>query len=83
MFVSVESDIRVTDVSVQLTNEDSRAITHFRANATVSASGVGGGYHPSRWELTWQKEGDEWKITRTKYLNVMTVDEQRIPGGVN
>ena len=83
VFVSVNDDIRVTDVSIKLTNENTRAITHFRANATFSATGLDGGYHPSRWELTWQKEGDEWKVTRTKYLNIMTGDEQRIPGGVN
>ena len=82
LFVSVDEDLRVTDVSVQLTNENSRAITHFRANATVTGGGFSG-YHPSRWELTWQKEAGEWKVTRTKFLNIMTGDEQMIPGGVN
>ena len=71
---------RVTDVQIKLTNQSTRAITHFRANGDVSLGASGGGSHySSRWELTWQKEADEWKVTGTKMLNVMTGDEQNIP----
>ncbi|MBC8289650.1 MAG: hypothetical protein H8E37_04965 [Planctomycetes bacterium] len=80
ILVSVSADTRITDVQIQLTNQKTRAITHFRANGTVSTSmGGGGGHYASRWELTWQKEAGEWKITRTKMLNPMSGEEQRIP----
>jgi len=78
--VVVDPAIRITDVQTRLTNENTRAVTHFRANGNVSLSGAGGGGHfSSRWELTWQKEGDRWAVTRTKMLNVMSGEEQRIP----
>lgn len=79
MFVQVEGDIRVTDVTIQLTNRDTMAVTRFRANATFSA-GSNTGHHPSRWEMTWQKQAGEWKITRTRMLNVMNGQEMNIPG---
>lgn len=80
ILVNVASDTRITDVQIQLTNQDTRAITHFRANGTVSTSIAGGGGHySSRWELTWQKDAGEWKVTRTKMLNPMSGEEQRIP----
>jgi len=78
MVVRIDDGISVKDVEVRLTNENTRAVTHFRANATLSA-GSFTGHHPSRWELTWQKEAGEWKITRTRMLNVMTGEEQTIP----
>jgi len=79
MFVQVEGNIRVTDVKIQLTNQDTMALTHFRANATFSA-GSNSGHHPSRWEMTWQKQAGEWKITRTKMLNVVNGQEMQVPG---
>lgn len=79
MFVRVEGDIRVTDVKIQLTNQETMAVTHFRANATFAA-GSHSGHHPSRWEMTWQKQAGEWKITRTRMLNVVNGKEQQIPG---
>lgn len=77
VFVRVD-DPRVTDVQIQMTNQNTRAITHFRANGNVTVGG-GGGHHASRWELTWQKEAGEWKVTTTRMLNVMTGEEQAIP----
>ena len=79
MFVQVEGNIRVTDVKIQLTNQDTMALTHFRTNATFSA-GSNSGHHPSRWEMTWQKQAGEWKITRTKMLNVVNGQEMQVPG---
>ena len=78
--VTVDPALRITDVQTRLTNENTRAVTHFRANGNVSLSGAGGGGHfSSRWELTWQQEGGRWTVTRTKMLNVMTGEEQSIP----
>lgn len=78
MVVSINDGISVKDVEVRLTNENTRAITHFRANATLTA-GSFSGHHPSRWELSWQKEGGEWKVTRTRMLNAVSGEEQTIP----
>ena len=75
----VENDTRITDVQTRLTNENTRAITHFRANGTVGTSTTGGGHFASRWEMTWQKEGGEWKITSTRMLNPMNGEDQQIP----
>lgn len=78
--VTVDRNIRITDIQTRLTNDNTRAVTHFRANGTVSVGGVGsGGHFSSRWELTWQKEGGRWAVTRTRMLNVMTGEEQSIP----
>lgn len=76
--VVIDKDMRITDVQTRLTNENTRAVTHFRANGNVGHSGAGG-HFSSRWELTWQKEGDRWTVARTKMLNVMTGEEQSIP----
>ncbi|MHC4877653.1 MAG: hypothetical protein ACYTGL_14250 [Planctomycetota bacterium] len=79
LLVVIEDDVRITDVQTRLTNENTRAVTHFRANGNVGMSNVGGRHFSSRWELTWQKEADRWAVTRTKMLNVMTGEEQQIP----
>ena len=77
--VQVKDDLRVSDVSVTFKSANSLAISHFRANASVSVSllGVGGdfSYHPSRWELDWQQEAGEWKIVRVHRLNPITGKE--------
>jgi len=75
----VSNDLRISDVQVRLTNENTRAITHFRANGTVATGATAGSHHVSRWELTWQKQAGEWKITRTRMLNPMNGQEQNIP----
>lgn len=68
--VTVHEDLRITDLSVQMKAQDSRAISHFRANATISIGSHGGlGHHPSRWEITWQREADQWRIIRVERLN--------------
>lgn len=65
--------IRVTDVSVALQNEESRAVTHLRANGPVRARDYGDvGHRPSRWELTWQKEGGNWRIVDLQRLDPIT-----------
>jgi len=67
--VTVGDDLRISDVDVEMKARGSRAIIHFRANATVSLRSVNLGYHPSRWRLTWQREGGEWKIVTVTRLD--------------
>lgn len=74
--VTAVSDLNLTDVSVQLLMEGSRATTHFRANGRFDVAGFGDvGRKPTRWELTWQREGSDWKIIRIRRLNPITGEE--------
>lgn len=77
LLVHIE-DQRLTDVRTQLTNQETRAITHFRANGTVSTGGAGGHY-ATRWELTWQLEGGAWKVVSTRMLDPVSGQEHPIP----
>jgi hypothetical protein len=67
----VEDDLQLSDFQTRMTNDDSRAIVHFRAKATVTAMsyGIMKTYQPARFELTWAREGADWKIIALKRLN--------------
>ncbi len=71
--VDVQDDVRVTDMRVQVRAGGTMAVSRFRANATVRTSGPieYTGRHPSRWELTWQKVGDQWKVIEIRRLSVV------------
>ena len=71
--VTVEDDLRITDVQVQLEDENTRAISHFRANATISLPMQGNlGYRTSRWELEWRKTDADWKAVSVRRLHPIT-----------
>lgn len=78
LLVNVGDDLSIKDVDIKVTNEDTRAVTRFRANGTVTA-GSFSGHRPSYWELQWQIEANEWKITRTLMLDVVTGEAKPIP----
>ncbi len=71
--VRVHDDLRISDVWVSFTGAGSVAVSHFRANASISVTivGIAGdiGYHPTRWELDWQREAGEWKIIEVRRLH--------------
>lgn len=70
--VDVSDDLDVKDLSVDLVAARSRAVSWFRANATVSVTGMGNvGFKPSRWEVVWQREGDDWKIIEVDRMDVL------------
>lgn len=69
-------DLRLTDMHTRLTNNNTRAICHFRANAGLSVRGFGEvGHQPARFELTWAKEPAGWKIVAVKRLNPIRDEE--------
>ena len=70
--VDIQDDVRISDIRTRMTNKDSRAITQFRASASVTVSGYNAVRQPSRWELTWGKEDGEWKVLRATRLNFMS-----------
>ncbi len=75
VMVNVEDDVRITDVKVTMKSQNSRAITHFRANATISFQSYGLGRMPTRWELTWQREAGDWKVIKVRRLHVITGED--------
>ncbi len=66
--LTIDGDLRITDVQTALKLENSVATTHFRANGAATLMGMAG-HRPTRWELTWQKVDDEWKVTKAQMLN--------------
>lgn len=79
-FVDLPEPVRISDVRTTMSNNDSRAVTQFRASATVRAGGHTDGVHqPTRWELTWQREREDWKILRATRLNFMTGEALQNP----
>jgi len=69
--VLVEDDLQLSDFQTRMSNNDSRATVHFRAKGTISAMSYGilKTYQPTRFELTWAKEGADWKIVAITRLN--------------
>jgi len=72
--VTIEGELRITDVQTELRSDDSIATTHFRANGAASFGGISG-RTPTRWELTWQQIGGEWKVTKATRLNPITGEQ--------
>ncbi len=71
--IDVQEDLRITDVSVTMSNSESRAQSHFRANGSFNVMGFGDvGHQPTRWNVDWQKEGGEWRIIEVERLDPIT-----------
>jgi hypothetical protein len=74
--VTKVDSLHITDVAVETFADGSRARSHFRANGRFHAEGFGDvGHKATRWELTWQREGDQWKIVDIRRLNPITGEE--------
>ena len=68
--IQVEDDLRITDVSVETSNNDSLAKSHFRANGSFIVPGAGNvGHQPTRWEFRWRQEAGEWRIIDVQRLD--------------
>lgn len=79
-YVDLTEPVRISDVRTTMSNNDSRAVTQFRASATVRAGGYSDGVHyPTRWELTWQREKGDWKILRATRLHFNTGEALQNP----
>ena len=63
---------RITDIEVELLAEGSRAKSHLRANGEATAPIVGRQPYKTRWIITWQREGDEWKVIEVERLDPIT-----------
>lgn len=81
--VHVHGDIRLTDISVTFQQANTVAVCHFRANALFSLGATGTPQHfPTRWELDWQREGNEWKIVEVRRLHLMNGKEVGFRSGI-
>lgn len=68
--VTVHEDLRVSDIQVTTHARNSQATSRFRANASISVTQLGASnYHPSYWELDWQVEAGQWRVTKIKRLD--------------
>lgn len=68
----VDEDLTITDLSVEMLEEGQLAKAHFRANGTVnmkSSSGMRGKRFPSRWHVYFERDGNDWKVTKFERLN--------------
>lgn len=74
--VEVTGDLSVTDLSITMRNQDSRAVSFFRANGPIAVNGFGDvGHRATLWELTWQKEGGEWRIIDVQRLDPISGEQ--------
>jgi len=67
--VDIPNGLDIKDMRVRTSNEDTRAVSHFRANGTISVHNLASTHVATRWELTWQKEQGRWKIVGVQRLN--------------
>jgi hypothetical protein len=66
--VQIVGSIRLTDMSVQLSSANSRATSTFRASAIVNYQGRQDHVY-TRWQLTWHREANEWKVVHIQRLH--------------
>lgn len=69
------SNVRLTDVNVELSGEDVlRARTHFRVNTDVTLRKSHDlGRQPTRWKATWEQEADgHWRMLDIEQLDPLT-----------
>lgn len=70
MEVRVQDELRITDIDIEMLGEESRAKSHFRANGRIYIGEHGDvGHQATRWNVTWQKEGGEWRILDVERLD--------------
>ena len=68
----VQDDLRITDLDVSTFGVDTQAVSHFRANGTVSSRAFGDHRVATRWEVSWRKEAGDWKLYKIERLNPIT-----------
>ncbi|RMG37427.1 MAG: nuclear transport factor 2 family protein [Planctomycetota bacterium] len=74
-------DLHWRVVTIRLQAGGSLAEADVRANATVRLRGsVDLGHQPTRWLLSWRREGGQWKITRIRRLNPVTGEPMPVLG---
>jgi len=77
---TVEDDLALSDFHTKMTNEETRAVVSFRAKGTVSAPSytIVKTYFAARFEVTWEKEGGDWKVVDVKRFSPVK-DSEELP----
>jgi hypothetical protein len=78
-WVDLPDGVDIKDMSVRMSNENTRAVARFRANGNVSVRKFAPHHEASRWEVTWQKEAGEWKIIAVDRLDLIKDEKRPIP----
>jgi len=68
--VQIQGTIHISDMTIKMSSAESRAVSTFRATADVTYQNQTSRF-PTRWELTWQREGNEWKVIRVRRLQLI------------
>jgi hypothetical protein len=68
--VKIDGAIHITDLVIDMSAAQSRATATFRARATARFENTTG-RALTRWELSWQREGADWKIVRVRRLRAI------------
>ncbi len=72
-WVEVKDDMRLTAIETELLNQNTRAKSKFRVNATVKALQRDyTGHQPTHWETTWQLEEGDWRMINILQLDPVT-----------
>lgn len=77
--VQLHSGFHLKDVRVTMQPASSRAVVHLRANgrALLKASNLEQQV-ATRWETTWEKQDDGWRLTGVKRLDLVSGQEMGI-----
>ena len=75
--VEIHDDLHLTDFQTSITDGETNAKVHFRANATITAFGTTA-HHPFRCVLTYQKENGIWKIIDVQRLDPIRGDAMAV-----
>jgi hypothetical protein len=67
--VTIADPLRITDMNVKML-DDEHATARFRVNGTADAMGTSRRVS-TRWELTFAREGDAWKVTRIQRMKLL------------
>lgn len=74
--VTIEDDYRITDVDVDVSADNTLAMSHFRANVTATVIGFASkARRPTRWNVKWRKEGEKWRIVEVHQLDPVNGSE--------
>ncbi|MFK7820017.1 MAG: hypothetical protein AB8G99_14940 [Planctomycetaceae bacterium] len=66
--VDVQDNLRIKGIKIDV--KDKQATSDFRANGTVDVKNYADGRHvATRWRLTWDKRGSDWKVTLIERLD--------------
>lgn len=74
--IDLKEDLSIKDVRITMQSDDTRAVSHFRANGTFSDKVSGYEQHaPTRWRVHWTRKGTDWKIIKIERLSPTSGEE--------